>query len=198
MVNAEYKTHVFDENGVWQSHINGFYDNGADTYLVENGIVVDYPGLVYRDGYYYYFDRNNKMVKDCYYWISKPNGYIEKASNYFGPDGRMEWKEGVVLDADGEIRYYVNNVAQKAGLVQDKDGNYYYVNGTKKAVKNTWYAFSDANGNGLVPGGEYWFDETGKMQTKEGLTFEKNGDIRYYVNNVAQKPGLVTDGNGNY
>lgn len=197
MVNAVYKTHVFDENGVWQKQINGFYDHGADTYLVENGIVVDYPGLVYRDGYYYYFDRTNKMVKDGYYWISKNNDLIAKASNYFGPDGKMEWKAGVTKDADGEIRYYVDNVAQKAGLVADAEGNYYFINGTKKAVKNCWYAFSTANGNGLAPGGEYWFDETGKMQKKEGLYFEKNGDIRYYEDNVAQKPGLVADANGN-
>ena len=27
---------------------------------------------------------------------------------------------------------------------------------------------------------------------------EKNGDIRYYVDYQTQKPGLVTDGEGNY
>ncbi len=72
-------------------------------------------------------------------------------------------KNGLVHDEDGEIRYYVNGVATRAGLVQDVDGNYYYINSTLKAVKNCTYAFSDAMANGLMPGGTYHFDENGVM-----------------------------------
>ena len=78
----------------------------------------------------------------------------------------MVYKQGVVLDSDGEIRYYVNNTAVVAGLVQDKEGNYYYINSTKKAVKDCKYAFSEANSNGLLPAGVYYFDVDGKLILK--------------------------------
>lgn len=194
----EYKKAIFDENGVFQSQINGFYTAGKDTYLVTDGIIETYPGLVYVDGYYYYFDSSNKMVKDTYAWISKNNNLITKASYYFGPDGKMEWKEGIYHDKDGEVRYYKDNVASVVGLVKDTDGSYYYINSTKKAVKNQWYGLSTGATNGLVPSGIYWFDENGKMQLKEGLYFEKNGDICYYVNNVAVAKGIVQDDEGNF
>ena len=72
-------------------------------------------------------------------------------------------KNGLVKDADGEIRYYENGVAIRAGLVQDDEGNYYYINSSLKAVKNCTYTFSDARGNGLLPGGTYKFDAEGKL-----------------------------------
>ncbi|MBQ9761480.1 MAG: phosphodiester glycosidase family protein [Oscillospiraceae bacterium] len=72
-------------------------------------------------------------------------------------------KNGLIKDADGEIRYYENGVAIRAGLVQDEEGNYYYINSSLKAVKNRTYAFSDAMGNGLLPGGTYQFDAEGKL-----------------------------------
>ena len=72
-------------------------------------------------------------------------------------------KNGIVLDEDGEIRYYVDGVATYAGLVQDAEGNYYYINSSKKAVKNRKYGINIANTNGLLPAGEYEFDADGKM-----------------------------------
>jgi hypothetical protein len=57
----------------------------------------------------------------------------------------------------------VDGVATRAGLVQDAEGNYYYINSTLKAVKNTTYSFSTAMGNGLLPGGTYRFDAEGKL-----------------------------------
>ncbi|MBQ7345280.1 MAG: phosphodiester glycosidase family protein [Oscillospiraceae bacterium] len=72
-------------------------------------------------------------------------------------------KNGLIKDEDGEIRYYVDGVPTRAGLVQDDEGNYYYINSTLKAVKNCTYAFSDAMSNGLLPGGTYQFDAEGKL-----------------------------------
>lgn len=68
-----------------------------------------------------------------------------------------------VKDADGEIRYYKDGVAVYAGLVQDAEGNYYYINSTKKTVKNCTYGIGSAKTNGLLPAGTYKFDEEGKM-----------------------------------
>ena len=74
-----------------------------------------------------------------------------------------EVKNGLVFEENGDIRYYVDGVAQKAGLVQDAEGNYYFINSTYKAVKNCTYEFSTKNGNGLLPGGKYTFGADGKM-----------------------------------
>ena len=76
---------------------------------------------------------------------------------------KLSAKTGLVFDDDGNIRYYVNGIATRAGLVVDSQGNYYYINSTLKAIKNCSYVFSDAMGNGLLPGGTYQFDESGKL-----------------------------------
>jgi len=72
-------------------------------------------------------------------------------------------KNGLVFDSDGNIRYYVNGVATRAGLVQDSLGNYYYINSSMKAVKNCTYGFNSTMSNGLLPAGTYKFDANGKM-----------------------------------
>ncbi len=75
----------------------------------------------------------------------------------------LDVKEGLSFDEDGEIRYYVNGVATYAGVVQDEEGNYYYINSSKKAVKNCSYGVSESKANGLVASGVYSFDADGKM-----------------------------------
>ena len=72
-------------------------------------------------------------------------------------------KNGLTFDSDGDIRYYENGVPSAKGLVRDKDGNLYFINSSLKAVKNTWYAFSEKHANGLLPAGRYQFDEAGKL-----------------------------------
>ncbi len=160
-----------------------------------------------------------------------------------------EPKNGLIKDSDGNIRYYVNGTATRAGLVQDGQGNYYYINSTLKAVKNCSYAFSKAMSNGLLPAGTYKFDKEGKLinppddkckvhflgewivttpatettngvetatcyycgetetreipklekpDVKNGLVKDSDGNIRYYVNGVATRAGLVQDDEGNY
>ena len=94
------------------------------------------------------------------------NGLLPAGKYTFAADGKMVYKQGVVLDSDGEVRYYIDNVAVAAGLVQDREGNYYYINSTKKAVKNCWYAFSASKANGLLPAGKYAFDADGRLILK--------------------------------
>ena len=42
-------------------------------------------------------------------------------------------------------------------------GDYYYINSSKKAVKNCTYGISEAKANGLMPAGKYQFCADGKM-----------------------------------
>lgn len=72
-----------------------------------------------------------------------------------------EIPNGLVFDKDGEIRYYENGEPIRAGLVQDAEGNYYYINSSLKAVKAQKY-YVTLN-NDLLPSAEYTFDENGKM-----------------------------------
>jgi hypothetical protein len=78
--------------------------------------------------------------------------------------GKLSAKTGLVFEKNGDIRYYENGVAIiSKGLVQDSQGNYYYINSTGKAVKNCKYAFSAARSNGLLPAGTYQFAADGKL-----------------------------------
>ena len=236
-----YRYYAFAEDGVWMEDYEGFYAYGADACWVENGVAV-YKGLCQdSEGNYYYMNSRYLAVKNCSYSISeaKANGLLPAGKYQFGADGKMinvpteepdteapdtpvepePVKNGLVIDADGEIRYYVDGVATYAGLVQDAEGNYYYINSGKKAVKNCTYGISEARANGLLPAGKYQFDAEGKMinvptdepdvpvdpdtpvepePVKNGLVIDADGEIRYYVDGVATYAGLVQDAEGNY
>ena len=172
-------------------------DDGNIRYYVDG--VATYAGLVKDiDGSYYYISGNGCIaIKNRTYYITFTNDLLPVGTYKFGPDGKMILKQGVVKDSDGCIRYYVNDVATYAGLVQDDEGYFYYISGsTLTAVTNCtrYITFT----NGLLPEGNYKFDADGKMIIKQGVVKDSDGYIRYYVNGVATVPGLVQDREGNY
>ena len=170
--------HIFDDNGVWQRDYSGLYHEGEDTYLVENGVQLDEPGLVYIDGYYYYFCSTGKAVKNCTYWPSKTNGLLPCAAYKFDEQGRMinppttdeteptepgetePVKNGFVSE-NGGIYYYIDGEVQYgAGLIQ-VDGDYYYVRSNGQLATGKYWITKT---NDLLPSAMYQFDEeTGKM-----------------------------------
>jgi DNA-binding transcriptional regulator/RsmH inhibitor MraZ len=95
------------------------------------------------------------------------NGLLEAGTYTFDAEGRLyipeEVKNGLVKDSDGEIRYYVNGVATYVGLVQDAEGNFYYINSSLKAVKNCSYTIYAHMTNGLLEAGTYTFDAEGRL-----------------------------------
>ena len=183
---------VMDEDGEIRYYIDG---------------VAQYAGLVQdADGNYYYFGSNNRAKRDCYYGISKTNGLLPAGGYWFDKDGKLLFKnpnlkQGVVMDDDGEIRYYIDGVAQYAGLVLAEDGHYYYFGSNNRAKRDCYYGISKTNG--LLPAGGYWFDKDGKLlfnnpNLKQGIIMDEDGEIRYYIDGVAQYAGLVQDEDGNY
>ena len=80
---------LFGSDGKWMQDTSGLYHVGTDTYLVENGIRCEEAGLVYIDGYYYYFAANAKAVKNRTYWPSKTNGLLPVGPYKFDAQGRM-------------------------------------------------------------------------------------------------------------
>lgn len=204
---------------VYVSNTNGYMPEGwynfdADGKMIlKNGVVKDadgeiryyadgaaiYAGLVQdTDGAYYYISGSTlTAVKGCYRYITFTNGLLPEGNYEFAPDGKIILKHGIVVDADGEIRYYVDGVATYAGLVQDADGSYYYISGNGCiAIKDKTYYITFTNG--LLPEGNYKFGPDGKMIVKQGIIKDADGYVRYYVDGVATYAGLVQDEYGAY
>ena len=76
------------------------------------------------------------------------------------PDPTPDVKNGIVAE-NGSLYYYVNGVLTGAGLIR-LNGDYYYVKTSNcEVVHGRSYWVTDTNG--LLPAGEYVFDETGKI-----------------------------------
>ena len=215
---------VFDNDGVFQSKMNGVNTNDAgDIYWVENGGVVKDKGLVRVEvpgggGYYYYFDPNpdvpdnkGKAFKGS---DEKPQCKVvynndlklPAGNNYkFGSDGIIEhfedYPNGIYLYPSGGNYYYcVDGVIIANGLMQI-DGYYYYAKTSTGAFvcdQSYWITKT----NGLLDEGIYKFDEQGRIvfpeEVKNGIVAE-NGSLYYYVDGKLTGAGLIQiDGNYYY
>ncbi|MCH5184035.1 MAG: hypothetical protein J1E00_07655, partial [Oscillospiraceae bacterium] len=193
--------YVFDENGVFLAEYNGLYEDGDDTYWVENGKVVVFAGLVKvvdENGHidYYYFDETNKAVKDGLYQVVKTNDLLPEGTYEFDADGKMIFRKNGIIEEDGELYYYVDDVRTYAGLIL-LDGNYYYVRSNGALVRGQKYWVTKTNG--LMPEGSYEFDADGKMIFKKNGIIEEDGELYYYVDDVRTYAGLILiDGNYYY
>ena len=167
---------LFDENGVWQESYSGLYtEEDGDTYLIENGYMAGGAGLVYLDGYYYYFRTSTSTaVKDRVYWVTATNDLLPSGEYQFDAEGKMvnppetpdpddpepEVKNGIVAE-NGSLYYYVDGILTGAGLIQI-DGDYYYVktsNGEVVHGRTYWITAT----NDLLPSAQYMFADDGKM-----------------------------------
>ncbi len=178
----------FDENGalIEKMTMTGMLELESGLYYLENGM--SKTGLVFVDGYYYYFRASTKKaVVNQTYTITNTNGLDIEAGTYtFDENGRMVILNGLV-DEDGNTYYYENGKRTYAGLIKI-DGNYYYVRSNCQVVKSATYYVQKTND--LLPVGNYTFDETGKMVRKNGLVKE-NGGIYYYEDGVKTYAGLI-------
>ena len=138
--------YAFAADGVWQEHVNGFYDWNGNTYWVENGIKNTEPGLRYVDGYYYYFkfETGGAMVKNGTYWVETTNGLMRQGNYQFDEQGRMvnpspyqgtiTWKndDGTVL-ATEKVNYGVTP-SHTAAKLPDAQYNYRFTGWTPEPV----------------------------------------------------------------
>lgn len=188
-------SYYFDENGVLKLDTtkNGIITDGDGQVRFYRDGIPQYAGLV-QDGegnYYYISSSTFTAVKNCSYTISKTNGLLAYGTYVFGADGKMQGLNGLVADADGNHRYYVNGDAQYMGLIC-VDGDFYYINSSKLAVKKRFHHVSKTNG--LLEAGVYYFGADGKLMKdvqKNGLSVDEDGEIRYYENGAAVYAGLI-------
>ena len=215
LASIDNKIHAITDEGIWLEDLNGLYDYNGKTYYVEDGIVNTYAGLVYVDGYYYYFNSADwSAVKGRKYWISKTNGLLPEKSYTFDEYGRIvedvaapdtpttptptpdqpsEVKNGI-YEEDGGLFYYKDGVRNYAGLIII-DGYYYYVRTSGQLATGQYWTTKT---NGLLPEATYTFGEDGKMiehkpdvpEVKNGI-YEEDGGLFYYENSIRTYAGLI-------
>ena len=198
---TKYVKHAFDDNGVWQGYSGFFtYEGNGETYLLKEGIVQLYPGLVEFEGNYYYFKSDNTMVKGRNYYVSRTNGLLPAGQYTFAADGKLviipesEKRNGIVKETEDLWYYYVDDVKTYAGLIEI-DGDLYYVKSNFEVVHGQDYYISKTNG--LLPQGKYNFDADGKLvivpesEKRNGIVKETEDLWYYYVDDVKTYAGLI-------
>ena len=202
--------YIFDENGVIvhdDFNLNGICELNGKLFYCIDGVIIRH-GLVRVDGRLYYARSvSGELVTDCRYWVTRTNGLtfedgtpIAPGYYYFDDNGVMFIKNGIV-EENGSLYYYVNNVLTPAGLIKLGD-DYYYVRTSNSEVihgRSYWVTVT----NGLLPSGMYEFDNDGKMidppvidpdqpepEVKDGIV-EEFGSLYYYVDGVLTPAGLI-------
>lgn len=175
-----------DKNGIVKD------DDGVLRYYV-NGKVT-YVGLIEIDGDFYYVRSNGEVVTDCVYWITWTHDLKPQGSYLFAADGKLigAAKNGIVMDDDGVLRYYVNGERTYAGLIKIGD-DFYYVNSKYEVVRDCDYTITWTHG--LLPQGRYHFDADGKLTgevapLKNGI-YEEDGSLYFYRNGERTYAGLI-------
>ena len=209
-----------------QQKIDGYNYTFTDHILTRGDLVTDAEGTRYRwagawvHGKWFQVDGN-------WYATKKYVEYVVSGGLLYVP-GRdsADWfmylfdENGVFMEhytglyeQNGNIHYVVNGEPCPTSKLVYEGGYYYYVSGAEaKVYRNCTMWVSRTNG--LMPAGNYTFDEQGRMvnppaveppqpdqpdeQIKNGIV-EENGALYYYVDDVMQSGnGLVklTDDNG--
>ena len=185
--------YYFDENGVIlheDTTINGIQNVDGTLYYYVDGIKAP-AGMIRIEDDVYYVNSSAQLIVNQNYYCSRTNDMMEPGYYYFDADGKMigASKNGIVKDADGVLRYYVNGTPTYVGLIEI-DGDFYYVNSKCEVVRNCSYYITWTHG--LKEPGYYYFDEDGKLigAPKNGI-IEEDGTLHYYVNNVLTYAGLI-------
>ena len=168
------KIHLFDENGIFLSDYNGFYDaNDNKKYYLELGIVQENVGLttisspsgVFGEYEYIYIDVDNSVLTNGTYYISNTNDYLLPSGSYtFDNNGYIVKEDTTSNRYDGEPYIkddvtYIDGIRVSLGLF----------------INNNHYSYSDNNGN-LVKSKTYYVSKTNSLGINKGLYyFDENG-----------------------
>ena len=201
--NSPLTVYRFADDGVLIEELTnytGFAEAHGKVAYLENGVQLH--GLKKIGNDWYYFDTLGYAITNQTYYCTynmieeKPIGYYT-----FDEDGKMIVKNGIVND-DGVLYYYVNDVRIQVGLIKIGE-DYYYVRTGGLIATGTYYC--TFNMTEEIPIGTYEFDSNGRMlnvpqyapelpelpETPEfpedtGEIVNENGTLYYYVDGVKQ------------
>lgn len=176
---------IFDENGKFQSDVNGKYEGPKATCYAVNGMIPWHYGLAKITNKYYYFvgdavNGGNK-VADGPVWVTRTNGVegLEAGACYYFLGGVMANNLTDIVDG----KYFENGKYMiGAGLVQVGE-DYYYVRSSGKLATGKYYITKTNGIEGFETGMKLYFDETGKMLPIKNGVVEEGGALYFYQNN---------------
>ncbi|MBQ8909922.1 MAG: phosphodiester glycosidase family protein [Oscillospiraceae bacterium] len=159
----------------WVNRTNGLKPVGEYTFdadgkmVIYNGIVDGYyyvdgiktsAGMLLIDGNYYFATSGGKLKANESSWCSYNNGLLPAGVYRFDAEGKIIMTTELV-DEDGTLYYYKNGArTSNAGMVEYQ-GDIYLVGDGAMVTKNITRWVNKTNG--LLPAGEYTFDEDGKL-----------------------------------
>ena len=173
-------TFYFDNDGKMQYQDkngnvkNGLIEENGELYYYRDGVIYPGAGLIWTGSFsYYYINSSGKAIRNVTRTVvyGKTNGLLPEGTYTFGADGRMidppdkpeepEPLNGFVWLA-GDLIYYVDNEPRGVGVVF-ADGYYYYFGPTWFASRNETVYIPEKYTNGLLPSGQYSFDDQCRM-----------------------------------
>lgn len=162
---------------------NSIYEEDGKLYLYENN-QKSFKGLFALGGHYYYAKRTGELIVSDNYFVTKTNDLLGRGRYDFDAQGRIigevasydtietskeveteketerETVKNGIYNEEGKLFYYENNEKTFKGLFQ-KEGKYYYANRTGEVITSRRYYV--ARDNGLMPNGNYNFNDQGQM-----------------------------------
>jgi glucan-binding YG repeat protein len=176
---------IFDENGKFQSDVNGKYEGPKATCYAVNGMIPWHYGLAKITNKYYYFvgdavNGGNK-VADGPVWVTRTNGVegLEAGACYYFLGGVMANNLTDIVDG----KYFENGKYMiGAGLVKVGE-DYYYVRSSGKFATGKYYITKTNGIEGFETGMKLYFDEDGKMLPIKNGAVEEGGELYFYQNN---------------
>lgn len=199
--------------------IDGYHYTFTDHVLTRGDLIKTDEGYHYKwagewvmnswveiDGKKYYAGKQpyGYFVTDLHMNLHKYGSKTEMGYCLFDQE-TAQWLEdysGLYTDESGET-YLIENGYWLGGVgLTQVDGDYYYFSTSSgTAVKDRAYWITVTNG--LLPSGQYVFDEDGKLvnppvvdpddpepELKDGIV-EENGSLYYYVDGVLTPAGLI-------
>ncbi len=186
--------YYFQANGQMEPLFTGIKNIGGVDYYVIDSQIIKNAGLIQIDGQLYFADVEGRIVKDQEVTITEANanGLLAAGLYYFQANGQMEPLFTGIKNIGG-VDYYVidSQIIKNAGLIQI-DGQLYFVDAEGQIVKDQEVTITEANANGLLAAGLYYFQANGQMEPL--FTGIKNiGGVDYYVINsqIIKNAGLI-------
>lgn len=202
------------KEGLWQDADGKirYYIQGQPQFV---GVVSD------TKGNFYYIGESCEATAGGVGTISafRANGLTPEGTYIFDSEGTISDQlaevvegedplNGVVRLANGKIQILEDGVPCAPGLVEDANGDLYYLDNNSYAIAGRSYYLSANACNGILPAGRYTFDENGKIQglpellagesLVNGLVRYADGKVQFYKNGKATYAGLVKSDEGDY